>query len=137
MQYSVQTDAALKALTAVIARLGYTLKGVDNQNGIITFETGMSMQSWAGQSMSVHVLQVKDSVQITVGGNRKSHGAVLQVYDWGEANKIGAKVFEGLNSVLGPGQIISGSVPSNSSAVLVAVIVVLIIVIGAIVILAS
>lgn len=122
MQYSADINKAMKALTAVIARLGYTVKSVDKENGLITFETGMSMRSWAGQSMSVHVLDADDGVQITVGGTMKAHGAQIQVYDWGESAKIATKVFDQLRSVLGPGELISGSLSSsggNAVAVLV------------------
>lgn len=99
-EFAVSRDQAVQAVTAVVARLGYTLQNVDRANGLVTFETGMSWLSWAGQKMSVHVLDLGDRVQITVGGTRKAHGAQIQLYDWGEAKKIAAKVFKELQSIL-------------------------------------
>jgi hypothetical protein len=43
IEYSVGAQDAIKAVTAAIARLGYALKSVDKENGVIVFETGMSM----------------------------------------------------------------------------------------------
>jgi hypothetical protein len=108
MQYQADSERAINALTAVIARLGYTLNAVNNRNVLVTFETGMSESSWAGQRMSAHVLPVANAVQITITGTRKAHGAQLQLADFGEARGIATKVFEELNTVLGQGRLISG-----------------------------
>ena len=72
MQYQADSDRAINALTAVISRLGYTLNAVDNQNGLVTFETWMHLSSWAGHSMSAHVLPVPGAVQITINGDSQS-----------------------------------------------------------------
>jgi hypothetical protein len=100
-----------------VARLGYTLTSVDNQNGLVSFETGMSMRSWAGQRMSAHVLDIGDGqVQITIGGAMKVHGAQLQVYDWVEAPRIAVKVFEDLDQLLGPGEAEEGHLPAPGNS---------------------
>lgn len=130
MRYHVDPQRATKALTAVIARLGYTIKTADKDNGLVTFETGMSMFSWAGQSLSAHVFEVGGTVNITIGGTMKSHGAQIQLYDWGESAKIARKVFEQLDSMLGPGKLISGSRPiPGGTAIAVVVIAVFVIVV--------
>ena len=128
MEYAADESKAIKAVTAVIARLGYTLKGVDQANGLVSFETGVSLSSWAGQSMSVHVMDVGDSVRITIGGTMKAHGAQVQVYDWGEAAKIAGKVFEQLDGILGPGRLVSGSVTSGGNNALAVVVLVVVVV---------
>jgi hypothetical protein len=107
-QYEADLPRAIKALTACIARLGYTVKSVDKENGLVTFETGTSLLSWNGQSLSAHVLEVENAVQITIGGTRKAHGAQIQVYDWGEAERIAGTVFRELKAILGPGERLSG-----------------------------
>lgn len=104
MEYVADIDKAMKVLTTAIARLGYTLKGVDKENGLIAFETGMSMHSFAGQSMSVHILEIGDRVQITIGGTRKAHGASLQLYDWRESEAIAANIFDQIQPALGRGR---------------------------------
>lgn len=113
VEYTTDTATAITSLTAVIARLGYTLQGIDRENGLITFQTGMSMKSWAGQSMSAHVLAIApNTVQITLGGTRNVHGAQMQVYDWGEAGSIGTKIVEGLTPFLGNGRLLAGDAGS-------------------------
>lgn len=120
-QYRATPQKAMTALPAIISRLGYTLEAVDKENGIISFETGMSWYSWAGQKMSVHVLDVDEGeIQVTMGGTMKAHGAQIQVYDWGEARKIATKVFTELDELLGPGKLISGSFNSGSCYVVTA-----------------
>jgi hypothetical protein len=107
---------------------------VDNQNGIVTFETGMSMSSWAGQRMSAHVLPTDSVVQITISGTRKAHGAQLQIADFGEARTIATKVFDQLTPILGEGQLISGSPQRElSTEVVVAIFVVLAIIVAVVV----
>jgi hypothetical protein len=103
-RYTSKMPETIKALMTVIARLGYTLGTVDKENGLIAFETGKSMSSWAGQSMSVLVIETdNESVEITIGGTMKAHGDQLQVYDWGEASKIAKNIFLELDKVLGKG----------------------------------
>jgi hypothetical protein len=109
MQYDADFQRATKALAAVIARLGYTLKSIDKDNGLITFETGLSLNSLAGQSMSAHMLDAGKFIQITIGGTTKAHGAQMQYFDWGESSNIATKVFKELDSALGPGVLISGT----------------------------
>ena len=112
MQYQADSDRAINALTAVIPRLGYTLNAVDNQNGLVTFETWMHLSSWAGHSMSAHVLPVPGAVQITINGTHKAHGAQLQFVDF----VIATKVFKQLNTILGQGQLVGGSPLRSASA---------------------
>jgi hypothetical protein len=84
------------------------LGNVDNENGVVTFETGMSKLSWEGQNMSAHILDIdEETVQITIGGNRKTHGASRQLYDWNEAAKLADGVFAELDGILGAGKRIS------------------------------
>jgi len=114
IEYAANAATATKAVTAAVARLGYTLKGVDKENGLVTFETGMSMKSWAGQSMSVHIMEVGEKTsQITMGGKRNAHGAQMQVYDWGEAAGIASKIVEALKPILGEGKVVAGEVSSS------------------------
>lgn len=122
IEYSADLNKAVKAVTTVIARLGYTLGQVDKENGIVTFETGMSMYSWAGQKMSAQILDLEEgTVQITIGGSRKAHGAQIQVYDWGESGKISGKIFKELDGILGEGKAIQGSKDSGGCFIATAV----------------
>jgi hypothetical protein len=110
MRYNADLNRAMPALTSAIAELGYTAKTAHTENGLITFETGMSIWSWTGQKLSVHVVDVRDGIQISIGGSMKPLSALLQAYDWGESRKIATKVFDQLGSVLGPGELVRGSI---------------------------
>lgn len=122
VEYKADSVSAVKAVTSVVARLGYTLGQVDKENGIVTFETGISMNSWAGQKMSAHIFSLDDGiVQITISGNMKAHGAQIQVYDWGEAGKIATKVFDLLDEVLGKGNVLQGKKDSGACFIATAV----------------
>ena len=79
MQFNADIERSMNALAAVISRLGYTLKSVDKENCLITFETGISTLSWAGQNLSIQVIEMDGAVQITVGGTMKAHGATLHI----------------------------------------------------------
>jgi hypothetical protein len=109
VRYKASRDKVIAAATAAISGLGYVLGAIDNQNGLISFETGMSMSSWAGQKMSVHVMDVGlEYVDVTIGGAMKTHGAQIQLYDWNEAAQIGTKVFKQMDSTLGEGVLLNG-----------------------------
>lgn len=121
-EYRAGIEKTMKLIPAIVARLGYTLKNVDRENGIVHFEKGLSMSSYAGQSMSVHVLDVDDqTVQVTISGTMKAHGAQLQIYDWGEGGKIATKVFLQLDESLGKGKLINGQTASGFCFVATAV----------------
>lgn len=122
VEYKADLPKAVKTIAAVVARLGYTLGSADRENGIVTFETGMSMSSWAGQAMSAQVLDMdEETVQVTIGGAGKAHGDQLQIYDWGESGKIASKVFAELDKILGEGKTISGDKESGGCFVATAV----------------
>jgi len=122
LEYATDAATVTKAVTAAVARAGYTLKCVDKENGLVTFETGMSMKSWNGQSMSVHIMEVSEKVsQVTVGGKRNAHGAQMQVYDWGEASSIAATLVEHIRPILGQEKVIAGEVSSGGCFIATAV----------------
>jgi len=101
--YGCTRSTAVTAAAAAIARLGFTIGNVDQANGVIAFETGMSWSSWAGQKMSIHLVESDGSTQISIGGTMKVHGGQLQIFDWGEAKSIAVKVFNEIDAALGPG----------------------------------
>jgi hypothetical protein len=69
----------------------------------MSFNTGISMRSWAGQDMSAAVIAGMDGMnEIVVGGRRAQRTAFgnPQVYDWGERSKVTRQFFEALEKVL-------------------------------------
>ena len=91
VEYKADLPKAVKTIAAVVARLGYTLGSADRgKTECVTFETGMSMSSWAGQAMSAEsslTWTEEKPCMWTIGGAGKAHGDQLQIYDWGESGK--------------------------------------------------
>ena len=91
--FDASPDRLFKAAVQTAAALGYSVKHTDPTARVIAFNTGMSFRSWAGQDMSVSVVQGDGAKNgVVVGGNRAQlAGGILgaaQVYDWGEKGKI-------------------------------------------------
>ncbi len=92
--YNISKDQMVDVVVSSIRDLDYKLNNIDRNEGLINFETGLSMKSWAGQAMSVYIdSSVPNGVNVYISGVRKS-GAIKQVYDWGEAKGIATKIFE-------------------------------------------
>lgn len=92
------------AVLRSIAQLGYSIKHSDPNAKVVSFNTGMSMRSWAGQDMTVSVVPatgggflnpapLPGQSALLVGGTRAQHGNPFgggggQITDWGEKGKI-------------------------------------------------
>ena len=89
--FTASEDRLFKAAVQTAMALGYSVKHTDPSMRVIAFNTGMSMRSWAGQDMSVSVVQGDGGRNgVTIGGTRAqlALGGVPQVFDWGERGKI-------------------------------------------------
>lgn len=92
-EFSIALDQAFSCAQKAIRDLGYKVDLLDKPNGLLNFKTGMSWSSWAGQEMSVMIIDNGDgTVEVSVTGRRNQNGVVLQVYDWGEAKGIAGKL---------------------------------------------
>ncbi|MCH8493429.1 MAG: hypothetical protein LAT53_09380 [Idiomarina sp.] len=99
--YQKSLDQAFAAAQKAVRDLSYKVDSLDKANGLLNFKTGMSWKSWAGQEMSIMVIDNSDgTVEVSVTGRRNQSGVVLQVYDWGEAKGIAKKVFAKLDQHL-------------------------------------
>ncbi len=100
-KFSASQEEIIKCLVATITKQGYQINAIDKEYGLITFESGMSLKSWAGQSMQAHVLETEPlSCEVILSGNRKQHRSVKQVYDWGEAKGISNQILHELSSMI-------------------------------------
>jgi hypothetical protein len=91
--------AALRA----VSMLGYSVQHTDSAAGVVSFNTGFSMRSWAGQDMTATVIAGRDGMnEIVVGGRRAQRTAFgePQVYDWGERSKVTRQFFEAVERAL-------------------------------------
>jgi hypothetical protein len=72
-QYQASVEQTIEMLILSVTRLGYTLTSADKQIGLVNFETGISLRSWAGQKLSAHVLDIGDEhvyLHLTPLGNK-------------------------------------------------------------------
>ena len=86
-----------KAQTAV-EKQGYKIYNADKDKGLIQFKTPMSLFSWAGQDMSMKVLDNGNgTTTVDISGVRNITG-FMQIYDWGEPGMIAKKVFSRMDN---------------------------------------
>lgn len=91
--YHKTLGQAFAAAQKAVRDLGYKVDTLDKTSGLLNFKTGMSWKSWAGQEMSVMIIDNGNgSVEVSVSGRRNQSGVVIQIYDWGEAAGIAKKV---------------------------------------------
>lgn len=90
------------AAQRAIRDLGYKVDRLDRTNGLLTFKTGLSWKSWAGQEMSIMLIDVSSTeVEVSISGKRNQTGVIVQLYDWGEVKGIASKVLEVMDEYLG------------------------------------
>lgn len=103
--YSASRDRLFAALLRSISELGYSINNSDAASGTISFNTGMSWKSSAGQNMTATVFDSGESKsRIVVGGKREQKGNPFggggQMFDWGERGGITRTLLEHLDRVL-------------------------------------
>jgi hypothetical protein len=103
--FEASEDRLYQAAVRTAATLGYSLKHSDTTARVISFNTGMSMRSWAGQDMSVSVISGENGKNgLLIGGTRAQlsgfMGGTPQVYDWGESGKISRKFLDTFRPML-------------------------------------
>src|SRR3990172_7389714 len=83
--YNKPIDQVFVAAQKAIRDLGYKIDSLDKAAGLLNFKTGMSWKSWAGQEMSLMLLDSgSGSVEVSITGRRSQSGVILQIYAWGE-----------------------------------------------------
>jgi|SRR5450759_2959992 len=99
--YQGPLDKVFAAAQKAVRDLGYKVDSMDKAHGLLDFKTDMSWKSWAGQEMSVMLIDNGDgSVEVSISGRRNQSGVMLQAYDWGEAGGIANKVFGRMDTYL-------------------------------------
>jgi len=100
--FTLTKDQVFNTALQAVQKLRYKISSIDKVNGLLQFKTQMSWRSWAGQDMSVLILDNGNgtcTVQIT--GARNVLGGFTQVIDWGEVNSVAGKVFREMDKLLG------------------------------------
>lgn len=87
-----------------VAELGYSVIHTDGAAQIISFNTGRSMSSWAGQDLTASVFQEGDGSRVVVGGSMATRGNPFgggsQLVSWGEKEKLSNRFLDVLHMQL-------------------------------------
>jgi hypothetical protein len=115
-KFDASPARVFNACRRAIAQLSYTLIVADESGLMISFNTGRSMKSFAGQDLQATVLADGDGTRIIVGGaiaRRGGMGSGQQIA-WGEKAALSKKFLAEVESVL---PTVPEVVPSNSEPV--------------------
>lgn len=99
--YAHSQNWLFNASLQAVRTLGYKIDSIDKVNGFLSFKTGLTMKSWAGQEMSILIVDNGDGTRtVDISGRRSQSGVVIQIYDWGEAAGIAKKIFAKMDEFL-------------------------------------
>ncbi len=97
------TSRVFIAAQRSVSELGFAVLHSDPAGCVITFNTGRSMKSWAGQDLSVTVFEEGSEAKVVVGGSLAKGGNPFgggQVASWGEKRKLSLRFLDHLRTVL-------------------------------------
>jgi hypothetical protein len=92
------------ASVRAISNLGKSISHSDESLGTISYNSGFSMRSMAGQDMSITVFEeAPDLCRVVAAGTRAQRGNFGgggQLFDWGERGKVAREFFEALDDAI-------------------------------------
>lgn len=100
--FAASPSTVLVACRQAVAQLGYTFIASDDAGHVITFNTGRSLKSWAGQDLQASVLALDGNSQVVVGGTIARRGGLsgIQLIAWGEKANLSRKFLDGVSKNL-------------------------------------
>lgn len=93
-QYNEPLAKVFAAARLAVASLGYTVLVSDFSSGTISFNTGRSMKSFAGQDLSATLVEANGVTSVFVGGSLAKGGNPFgggQLVAWGEKSALSQK----------------------------------------------
>jgi hypothetical protein len=102
--YQAEPAEVWGALVEVVDRLGYGRRSAADDVRRISFNTGMSTRTWAGQDFDATVVDGPEpgTSVIELRGVTSARGlGVTQSLSWGETSRLGAKVLDAVGAQLG------------------------------------
>jgi Short C-terminal domain/Protein of unknown function (DUF2510) len=107
--YSASPEDVYEAARHAVAELGYSVLHSDAAAKAISFNTGRSMKSWAGQDLTATVFASGDgSARVVVGGSLATRGNPLgggsQLGAWGEKKQLSNVFLDAIARALLPGE---------------------------------
>ena len=102
MVFKASSARVFNACRVAMAQLSYTLISVDETGRVISFNTGRSLKSFAGQDLQATVLDNGDGSRVIVGGTIARRGGMGsgQQIAWGEKAALSKKFLAEVVSVL-------------------------------------
>src|SRR5665213_4078556 len=101
-KFEANSARVFNACRVAMAQLSYTLISADETGRMISFNTGRSMKSFAGQDLQATVVDNGDGSRVIVGGaiaRRGGMGSGQQIA-WGEKASLSKKFLAEVESVL-------------------------------------
>lgn len=92
------------ACVQAVGLLGFNVIHSDKDSGQLSFNTGRSMSSWAGQDLTATVINPGSGSQLVMGGSLAKGGNPLgggsQIGSWGEKGRLISKYAEKVTEIL-------------------------------------
>ena len=100
--YDLPPGRVFELSMKAIKSMGYQIDNYNEKNGLITFHTGTSWRTWAGQDVRVSVdEQWPSGIQLSVYCEQRYR---FSIWDMGEARSIANKIVRKLEELLNNGQ---------------------------------
>ena len=103
-EFEASPERLWSSVIQCVGTSGYTIIMSDAQSHVVSFNTGRSMKSWAGQDLTATVTPTKDGARLVMGGSLGRGGNPLgggsQLGAWGEKNALIGKFFEAVRRTL-------------------------------------
>ncbi len=121
-EYDASRERVFTAAVGAIGALGYSVLHSDEAAASVSFNTGASMWSNAGQDMTATAVALsRGQSKLAIGGTTAQRGSQAQFGSWGErgrvAKRLAEKVSELLsNAPLQPAKAGVSATPSPSTA---------------------
>lgn len=103
-EFEASTKRVFEAAKLVVANFGYSILQSDMSSGTISFNTGRSFKSWAGQDLTATLVGDSQNTKVIVGGSIAKGGNPLgggsQLMAWGEKEDLSKKFLAALEETL-------------------------------------
>ena len=95
--FPAAADLVFSATLRAVSESGYSVVAADRSARLISFNTGRSMKSWAGQDLTATVWDQGDASSVVVGGSLAMRGNPFaggggQLGAWGEKRILASKL---------------------------------------------
>jgi hypothetical protein len=101
--YSANEAQTFAAVENAIQQLGYKVLSKDPMAQALSFNTGMSLKTWAGQdyTATLHLASGPDSTELELTGSISQRGmGALQAVSWGETERCARRVLDRVQAIL-------------------------------------